>query len=229
MAIFRFENRFLKPVVLGTTGLFLFFAVFYFLPVAMPHKIALPLAILSVAGLWLLPWQMCVAMIFSAAGDYAGSCNCFIGQMGCFAVAHIFIITYFIARYLKKVEHDGKLTAKAKGYLAMLGLCIGALLLLTLAKIAPATPEGVIRIGVCIYTAVICTMLLTAMLQRSSLFALGAVLFVFSDFILAWNLFVEPIQGENFLIMIPYYLGQWLLFVRATSYRVKTPIRLLRF
>jgi uncharacterized membrane protein YhhN len=199
------------------------------MPVAVPGKIALPLLLLSIVGLWLLPWQMCMAMIFSAAGDYAGSCGSFIFQMGFFAVAHIFIIAYFIRRYLQKVEHDGKLTAKAKGYLVMLGICIGVLLLLTLAKIAPAAPAGVIRAGVCIYTAVICTMLLTAMLQRSSLFALGAVLLVFSDFILAWNLFVEPIPGENLLIMIPYYLGQWLLFVRATSYRVKTPLRLMRF
>jgi uncharacterized membrane protein YhhN len=72
-------------------------------------------------------------------------------------------------------------------------------------------------------------MLYFALLQRSSLYALGAVLFVFSDFILAWNKFVDPIEHSRYLIMIPYYLGQLLLFVRSTPYRIRTATRTMRF
>ena len=39
MAIFRLEDRFLKPVVFGTTGLFLLLTVIFFLPVSIPHKL----------------------------------------------------------------------------------------------------------------------------------------------------------------------------------------------
>ena len=229
MAVFRLEDRFLKPAVLTATGLFLCMAAIFFLPVDIPHKVSFPLIILSVAGLWLLPWQMLLAMIFSAAGDYMGSCGNFIGQMGFFALAHVWLITFFISRYRRKVERDGKLTTKTKGYLAIMTFCVGALLVFALTNITSHAPEGVIRIGTQIYAVLICTMLMMALLQRSSLYALGAVLFVFSDFILAWNKFVEPIPYRNYLVLGSYFLAQWLLFIRATPYRIKHPLRLMRF
>lgn len=229
MVVFRLEDRFLKPAVLTATGLFLCMAAIFFLPVDIPHKVSFPLIILSVAGLWLLPWQMLLAMIFSAAGDYMGSCGNFIGQMGFFALAHVWLITFFISRYRRKVERDGKLTTKTKGYLAIMTFCVGALLVFALTNITSHAPEGVIRIGTQIYAVLICTMLMMALLQRSSLYALGAVLFVFSDFILAWNKFVEPIPYRNYLVLGSYFLAQWLLFIRATPYRIKHPLRLMRF
>ena len=229
MALLKLQTRKTGPVALTASGIFLTFCILYFSGAAIPHKITFPLATLAVASLWLCPWQMTLALLFSAVGDYLGSCNNFLGQMGFFAVAHIWMIVYFTGRYFRKVEHDRKLTGKAKGYLAMLLLCIGALLATAFTKIAPSAPEGIIRIGVCIYATLISMMLLSAMLQRSSLFALGALLFVFSDFILAWNKFVEPIPHSTYLILVPYFLGQWLLFIRSTPFRVGPEMRLMRF
>jgi uncharacterized membrane protein YhhN len=229
MAVFRLQDRFLKPVVFIAPGLFLCMAAIFFLPINIPHKVAFPLIILSIAGLWLLPWQMLLAMIFSAAGDYMGSFGNFIGQMGFFAVAHVWLISFFINRYLRKVERDGKLTAKAKGFLAIMTFCVGVVLVFALTNITSHAPEGVIRIGTQIYAVIICIMLMMALLQRSSLYALGAVLFVFSDFILAWNKFVEPVPYRNYLVLGTYFLAQWLLFIRATPYRIKHPLRLMRF
>ena len=148
--------------------------------------------------------------------------------MGAFAAGHVFYIWFFVKRYFMKVEHDRKLTARAKGYLAMLGVCLAGLLTVVFTKIVPSAPAGVERIGVSVYAVIISTMLLTGMLQRSSLYALGAVLFVFSDFILAWNRFVEPVPGRDYLVLVSYYLAQWLLFVRSTPYRI-TNLRLFRF
>jgi hypothetical protein len=90
--------------------------VIFFLPVNIPHKLALPVFTLFVAGLWLIPWQMALAMLFSALGDYMGSCGNVIGQMGFFALAHVWIIIYFIRRYINKVEPDGKLTVQTPQY-----------------------------------------------------------------------------------------------------------------
>lgn len=221
------EKR-LKAVVYTLSGMFLCTAILYFLPVRIPYKISFPLAVLTMAQR-LLPWQMGLAMAFSFFGDFAGSCGNFLLQMLCFAIAHAFMIIYFIKRYFTKVEHDRKLTGKAKGYMVMVFLCAGVLLAVALTKIAPCAPAGIIRTGVCIYACLICTMMVTALLQRSSLYALGAVLFVFSDFILAWNRFVEPVPGQRYLIMVPYYLGQWLLFIRSTPYRIKSQVKLMRF
>ena len=116
-----------------------------------------------------------------------------------------------------------------KGYLLMLGICTAALLSFVFVKIVPSASAGVLRIGVSIYAMLICTMLYTALMQRSSLYALGAVLFVISDFILAWNKFVEPVPYRTILVIGTYLSAQWLLFVRATPYRVPHPVHLLRF
>ena len=229
MAIFRFQDKHTGPAVFATTGLFLIASVLYFLPVGLAHKITIPVGILTVSSLWLCPWQITLALAFSALGDYMGSCSNFIGQMGFFALGHIFYIAYFVSRYFRKVEKDKKLSSKAVGYLTMVGFCTLALLSVAFIRIVPEAPAGVVRTGVGIYACIISTMLVTALLQRSSLFAVGAVLFVFSDFILAWNKFVEPVPHSRYLILVTYFLAQWFLFVRSTKYRVRQDIRLLRF
>ncbi len=229
MAVFKLQDKFTGPAAMAATGLFLCSAIFFFLPVDVPHKVTIPVGLLAAASLWLCPWQITLALLFSALGDYMGSCHNFLGQMGFFALGHIFYIVYFVRRYFRKVERDRKLTGKAKGYLAMVMFCTLALLGTAYFRIAPEAPAGIIRVGVCIYATLISTMLVSALLQRSSLFALGAVLFVFSDFILAWNKFVEPVPYSRYLIMVSYYLAQWLLFIRATKFRVGPEMRLMRF
>ena len=217
-----------KAKTLTSTAVFFALAVLFFLPVSVPHKVVLPVACIFVASLWLTPWQICAALFFSALGDWFGSCGNFIGQMGAFAVGHIFYIWFFVKRYFAKVEHDRKLTARAKGYFAMLAVCLAGLLTVVFTQIVPEAPAGIVRIGVGIYAVVISTMLLGGMLQRSTLYALGAVLFVFSDFILAWNKFVEPVPYRNYLVLGSYFLAQYLLFVRSTPYRIAS-LRPFRF
>ena len=229
MAVFRLNERLTGPFALGATGLFLAVSVLFFLPIELPHKVTIPVGLLTLASLWLCPWQITLALLFSAMGDFMGSCSNFLGQMGFFTVSHVFYIWFFADRYLKKVERDRKLSLKAKGYLSMVAFCVISLLLVVFTRIAPLAEAGIIRTGVCIYAVVISTMLVTALLQRSSLYALGAVLFVFSDFILAWNKFVEPVPYRHYLVLVSYFLAQWLLFIRSTPYRVAPEMRLLRF
>lgn len=223
------KEQYIKTAALAETGIFISLVLIFFLPIDIPHKLAFPVFTLFIAGLWLLPWQMCLAMLCSALGDYMGSCGNFIGQMGFFALAHIWIISYFIKRYKEKVEPDRKLTAKAKGYMTMVIFCTLALLTVAFTVILPGAPQGIEKIGASCYAVIISTMLLLGLLQRSSLYALGAVLFVFSDFILAWNRFVEPVPYRNYLVLGTYYMAQWLLFIRSTKYRIKNPVRLMRF
>ena len=138
-------------------------------------------------------------------------------------------IWFFIRRWLTKVEADKKLTAKVKGQIFVFLLLIAALMAVVFTKIVPCSPAGVIRTGVSIYAVLISTMLFFALLQRSSLYALGAVLFVFSDFILAWNKFVGPVEHRDLLVMTTYFMGQLLLFVRSTPYRIRSGARTMRF
>lgn len=217
-----------KTKTLTATAVFVCLAVLFFMPAAVPYKLAFPVASLFVASLWLNPWQICVALAFSALGDWFGTTGRFIPQVCAFAIVHVFYIWFFVKRYLTKVEHDRKLTAKAKGYIVMLMVCLVGLMTVVFARIIPAAPAGVDRIGVGVYSVLILAMLVMAMLQRSTLYAIGGLLFVFSDFILAWNRFVEPVPYATYVIMLSYYLGQWLLFVRSTPYRIAS-LRPFRF
>ena len=226
MSILKMKENRVKPVVFAVTALFLMGTAIFFSPLEIPHKLCIPMGIIVASSFWLTPWEITLALVFSIIGDYAGSCHNFMAQMWSFAVAHIFYVIFFVRRFIRK---DYKLTSKMKGYLLMLGICTAALLSFVFVKIVPSAPAGVLRIGVSIYAMLICTMLYTALMQRSSLYALGAVLFVISDFILAWNKFVEPVPYRTILVIGTYLSAQWLLFVRATPYRVPHPVHLLRF
>ena len=229
MATFNIQGRHVRNFAITSSILYLFLGVFYFSPILLQGKTVFPLASLAIVSLWLCPWQMTAALACSAIGDLAGAFGNFILQMGAFAAAHIFLISFFMKRYKEKVEKDRKLTEKAKGYTRILTLMSVTIAGFAFSEIIPPAPEGIIRIGTGIYTVLICTMLVLALLQRSSLYALGALLFVFSDFILAWNKFTAPIENAGLLIMIPYYLGQWLIYIRSTSFRVGPEMRLMRF
>ena len=229
MSILKISQTKVKQAVFAATTAFVALAALLFIP-SVPHaKVCLPVGLLCIAALWLAPWEVFFALMFSALGDLAGDCNIFLAQMGFFAVAHVFYILFFVRRYHRKVEPDRKLTEKAKGYLIMTSFCVLALLALIFTSVVPAAPAGIIRTGVGVYSIVICLMLIMALLQRSMFYALGALFFVISDFLLAWNMFVHPIPHAGIFILSTYYLAQWLLFVRATPYRVAHPVHLLRF
>lgn len=229
MAILNISVRFVKPAAIVSSIIFACLAVMYFTPADIMFKLAFPLASLTVASLWMCPWQITAALFFSTVGDTAGAAGNFLLQMDAFATTHIFLICYFVKRYREKVERDRKLTEKAQGYTILIVLLCIVAAVFAFSQIIVNAPSGIIRSGAGIYTVIICTMLALALLQRSSLYALGALLFVFSDFILAWNRFTSPIENAGLLIMIPYYLGQWLIYIRSTSFRVGPEMRLMRF
>ena len=229
MGTLKLNEKHTRTAALTATALYFIACLIFFLPIEIAHKITICTSILTLASLWLCPWQMTLALLFSTLGDHFGSCHNFMAQMGFFALGHLWFIIYFIGRYFKKVEKDRKLTGKAKGYLAMVGFCTIVLLAVVFTQIVPEVPPGIMKTGVCIYAILISSTLVSAMIQRSSLFALGAILFVFSDFILAWNKFVEPIPGRHYLVLVPYFMAQWLLFIRATKFRIGPEMRLLRF
>jgi uncharacterized membrane protein YhhN len=101
---------------------------------------------------------------------------------------------------------------------------IGILLALTAGRILRRILAGVLEKGlerlvvpVVAYGTVITLMLLSAILtiyrvdwktSASGLVFLGAILFYFSDIILAWNKFVKPVRNGRVTNMITYHLGQ---------------------
>ena len=195
--------------------IFIVLAVMYLMPSAaleqmLPEKvvqfrIAYPVVALALMGAYLgMGWKFVLAFLFSCTGDAMGAYGSFFGQMGYFAAAHIILIWAF-AEELWKVRKT------------LVGLAVTAALVFAFALVIPKVPEPWLQIGCGVYAVLITAMFGLSLMQRSPLFAIGAALFLISDMILSWNKFVGPVTAEKWLIMVPYYLGQLLIWLGATT------------
>ena len=195
------------------------------------YRIAWPLLTLTIAGSFLVSWPVAVAMLFSFAGDFMGAYGSFIGQMICFAIAHGMFIYYFSMRFkseskvsamnMKIVSKEDAERFNELRLKRIVTFCVSASIAMVFIGVAisfilPDVPKGVLRNGCGVYSGIICIMVGTAALQRDFVFALGAILFLLSDMILAWNKFVSPVESSKVLIMIPYYSAQLLIWLRAS-------------
>ena len=195
--------------------IFIVLAAMYLMPAAaleqmLPEKvvrfrIAYPVAALALMGAYLgMGWKFVLAFLFSCTGDALGAYGSFFGQMGYFALAHILLIWAF-AEELWKVRKT------------LVGLAVTAALVFAFALVIPKVPEPGLQIGCGVYAVLITAMFGLSLMQRSPLFAIGAALFLISDMILSWNKFVGPVTAEKWLIMVPYYLGQLLIWLGAAT------------
>ena len=119
-----------------------------------------------------------------------------------FALAHVAYVCWFLPR--------------ARRRLRAVSLAVTVPLLVFLfAAIVPEAPFPAERIGVAVYGLVIAAMLYSA-LQYDGACAAGfrcaALLFVFSDAVIAWNRFIGPVPARTWIVMITYYLAQYLFF-----------------
>ena len=183
--------------------------VLYFSHIGIPYKIAFPVTSLLISALWISPWQISMALCCSAIGDIMGAKGVFLWQMNAFALAHIFLIWYFASRFFK-INGTTSIKNILVTTIAIICVCAFALLM-----IIPEVSAGIMRNGATIYTIIISIMLWCALLQKDTLYAIGAILFVISDMALAWNKFVSPIPYSTYIIMIPYFASQLLFFIRS--------------
>ena len=195
--------------------IFIVLAAMYLMPAAaleqmLPEKvvrfrIAYPVAALALLGAYLgMGWKFVLAFLFSCTGDAMGAYGSFFGQMGYFAAAHIILIWAF-AEELWKVRKT------------LVGLAVTATLVFAFALVIPKVAEPWLQIGCGVYAVLITAMFGLSLMQRPPLFAIGAALFLISDMILSWDRFVGPVTAEKWLIMVPYYLGQLLIWLGATT------------
>lgn len=197
----RFSRIFAWTTLFFVAGAVLFFTK----AAALPYKVAWPVLLLSLATFLsrrreLLPFEF--AFLFSAAGDAVGARGLFIPQMAFFALAHVAYVCWFLPR--------------ARRRLRAVSLAVTVPLLVFLfAAIVPEAPFPAERIGVAVYGLVIAAMLYSA-LQYDGACAAGfrcaALLFVFSDAVIAWNRFIGPVPARTWIVMITYYLAQYLFF-----------------
>ncbi len=162
-------------------------------------------------GRWLI-----MALLFSWLGDVAllwsGSTYFMVG-LGCFLVAHLFYIRLFHAVRMQE-ELAGRwwlLVLVALYYAALITLLIPFL--------------GDMKKPVLVYGIVISLMLLIALHlffmprgKGGGWMAIGALLFVASDSLLAIDKFYQPFPAAAVLIMLTYGLAQYCIVFGARKY-----------
>ena len=192
-----------------TTLLFAAGAALFFTNAAViPYKVAFPGVVRSLSRfcLRLLPGiPVGAALLLSAVGDAAGAGGMFIPQMLFFALAHGAYMCYFLPQAQVAPR-------------PFVWPVLTALLLFLFVCIVPRAADPAERAGVAVYGLVVAGMLYSALQYRGAYaawFRLAALLFVFSDSVIAWGRFVAPVPCRTYVVMITYYAAQYLFYLFA--------------
>ena len=141
-----------------------------------------------------------VALVFCLVGDAFLEIpkeNCFLPGMIAFMIGHILYIAAF--QTLSAWNPVTLLIAVLIGSaVALAGHFLGA-------------HTGKLTIPVLIYMFAISLMVVTALRTSVPMICAGALLFMFSDGVLAYNKFVKPIRLASGMVIGPYYVGQTLI------------------
>ena len=192
-----------------TTLLFAAGAALFFTNAAViPYKVAYPVLLLSLSLFYLRLKPLIpvgAALLLSAVGDAAGAGGMFIPQMLFFALAHGAYMCYFLPQAQVAPR-------------PFVWPVLTALLLFLFVCIVPRAADPAERAGVAVYGLVVAGMRYSALQYRGAYaawFRLAALLFVFSDSVIAWGRFVEPVPCRTYVVMITYYAAQYLFYLFA--------------
>lgn len=176
------------------------------------------IGILSILSITLhAPLLLVAAQSFGAIGDsflaWEGA-EAFLCGLGSFLIAHLFYIALF-------VQSGGGIEAllsenwRVFSASLMMALAVGML-----TKLLPArkVKRDGLQIPILVYSMAICAMVLAALTMDGSRLIFGAIMFTFSDTLLAIERFLLPPISRNrawmeHTVWALYYLGQLLIMV----------------
>lgn len=156
------------------------------------------------------PWLLIGALALSAAGDAFLSRpgeRAFLAGLASFLAAHILYIVLFAAT-------GGGIAALASPR-AALAIAMLAALFFVVRRLLPNVDAG-LRLPVSLYVVAILAMGIAALTMNSPAVVLGAILFMVSDTILAWEKFLLPAGSTaerpmRYAVWITYYAAQLLI------------------
>ncbi|MGD6780106.1 lysoplasmalogenase [Sutcliffiella horikoshii] len=151
-------------------------------------------------------WWILAGLLFSILGDIFLMLpkDRFVYGLVSFLVGHVcYVVAFF------KVSGNGEVKIWVTGAL----LLIAIFYLIKLSKGVFHSGGITLFLSVTAYVTIITSMVWAAFYSQQPLIIAGAILFFFSDAILAWDRFVGKLTYRNFLVMIPYYLAQYLFAV----------------
>ncbi|MDR6550552.1 lysoplasmalogenase [Paenibacillus qinlingensis] len=155
-----------------------------------------------------------IGLFFCMLGD--GLLSMFVIGLSAFLIGHLFYTASFLQRW-----SFSKLRFAVIIPLTLYGLIMGRELLHALVSDGK---EGLI-VPVLLYLIVISFMAFSAIMTGHPWAILGSLLFVVSDSILSWNMFISDVTYSGPLIMTSYYAAQFLLaYSLGKSSRVRTSV-----
>jgi uncharacterized membrane protein YhhN len=150
-------------------------------------------------------WWLVAALGFSLLGDVYLMLpgNFFTAGLAAFLLAHLAYITDFHAAFSWRLL-----------WFVIVG---GVSYFFVVRRVLGCIEDEKLRPAVGLYVAVICFMVGSAIASASIAAAAGALLFLTSDTLLAWDRFVEPFPRSHLMVMVAYHLGQLLLVIALRS------------
>jgi uncharacterized membrane protein YhhN len=194
---------------LATKPLLMLLLIIYFLQSTITANPGLRKCI---AGGLLFSWIGDLLLMFETNTEVfflAGLCS--------FLLAHVFYIFFF---------HSVRVHENIRGRIVLL-LPVIAYYTTLMVILSPSL--GDMKLPVRIYGVVICFMLMLALhmlyikdKRAGILMAIGALLFVMSDSVLAINKFYKPVKGAKVVIMLTYGIAQLMIVRGSIQYLAKT-------
>ncbi|WP_243356415.1 lysoplasmalogenase [Bacillus litorisediminis] len=207
-------KKWLLPLLIGLMAvLYIFIIPKEPLALAIVFKL-IPMALIIVYAFRKLPANpvpalrlIIIGLFFCMLGDGFIAVS-FVAGLGAFLVGHLFYLTGFL-----KMSLINKMHLAAILPIALYSFFIGRQL------IASLLTEGnePLVIPVVAYILVISLMALSAILTGNIWATIGSILFVISDSILSWNMFVSGIAYSDVFIMTTYYSAQFLIASSLSS------------
>ncbi len=150
-------------------------------------------------------WLISAGLVFSLAGDVflMLPSNRFVAGLVSFLIAHLLYIAAFL--------QDLSLSAPVWLWGAFLLYAAGGLYVLLPRAGALKLPVLVYVTALTLMALLACSRVLVLESEAAIYAALGAVLFLASDSLLAWNKFVKPFAVAEALLLSTYFAGQTLI------------------
>lgn len=205
----------LIPILIGLMA-FLYIFIIPQEPLAMKVVFKLiPMALIIIYAFRKLPASpspalrlVIIGLFFCMLGDGFIAVS-FVAGLGAFLVGHLFYLTGFL-----KMADITKLRLAAIIPIGLYSWLIGRQLIASIA----AEGIGMLMMPVIAYMLVISIMALSAILTGSKWAIAGSLLFVISDSILSWNMFVSGVFYSDVFIMTTYYSAQFLIACSLSSF-----------
>lgn len=156
-------------------------------------------------------------LFFCMLGD--GLLVWFVVGLAAFLIGHLFYMTGFFSQWRFSIIR----------FLSIVPIGVYAWLMgKELVSSLQLSSNNNLIIPVIAYITVISFMLWSAIMTGNPWAIVGSILFVISDSILAWNMFVSDISYSGILIMSTYYCAQFLIARSLSAFRGSnryTPVR----